>query len=414
MQQSTASIQDAPTREGLALLADGLSLLAGRPLSLLADPDLLAFNRELTAVTAQIQALRLGQLAEIDDRDAAGTVGASSTLAWVKGATLARHGHAVRDLRLAQALGERYGDTATSLAAGDVSVEHAEVIRACLDALPSHVDTTTRQDAERRLLGEARRYDPAALHRLGQHLHTVLDPDGPDDLARKEDNAHDARELWVQTYDDGRVRLRGSLDPEAGALFMATLEPLARRRTDDPEPDERTAAQRRADAFAEITRLASAHPDLPTARGARPTLVVNVSWDDLRDQVGAGMLDTGAAVTPVTVRRLACDAGIIPALLGTRPQPLGIGRKTRVVPTSIRRALVLRDRHCRFPGCRRPPAQCQSHHIIHWADGGPTELPNLTLLCDHHHRVVHSDGWTIGPRPGAPPTFQPPPWARGP
>jgi hypothetical protein len=414
MEQGPASIADVPTREALAFLGAGLGMLTHRSLSMLGDNDLLALHRRLVAFTAQVQAVRLQQLAEIDDRGVAETVGAVSTLAWVKGATGVRHTHAVRDVRLARALKDRYADTAAALGAGQISLDHAEEIRACIDALPAHVDPATRCLGERELLGQARHFDPRALHRLGQHLHSVLDPDGPEDVGCKENAAYDARELWVQPYDDGRVHLRGSLDPETGALFLATLEPMAVRRSDGDEPDRRTAAQRRADGFGDILRLATSHPGMPTAGGATPTLVITTSWADLRDGLAGGMLDTGIRVTPQTARRLACDAGIIPALLRSRDEPLAIGRKTRAVPPAIRRALVIRDKHCRFPGCRRSPAQCHAHHITHWSDGGPTELPNLTLLCDYHHRTVHRDGWTVCPQPGAPPLFHPPSWTRAP
>jgi 5-methylcytosine-specific restriction endonuclease McrA len=76
--------------------------------------------------------------------------------------------------------------------------------------------------------------------------------------------------------------------------------------------------------------------------------------------------------------------------------PLTVGRSTRTVPAAIRRALVVRDRGCRFPGCDRPPAWADAHHLVHWADGGETDLENLVLLCRPHHRIVHEQGWTLG------------------
>jgi 5-methylcytosine-specific restriction endonuclease McrA len=70
-------------------------------------------------------------------------------------------------------------------------------------------------------------------------------------------------------------------------------------------------------------------------------------------------------------------------------EPLDVGRRTPVVPPGMRRAVILRDRHCRFPGCDRPQTWCDVHHVVHWADGGPTSLPNLVLLCRRHHGMVH-------------------------
>jgi len=100
-----------------------------------------------------------------------------------------------------------------------------------------------------------------------------------------------------------------------------------------------------------------------------------------------------------TARRLACDAGMIPVVLGSRSEPLDIGRLTRIVPAGMRRAVDLRDRHCRFPGCDRTAKWCECHHVIFWRDGGPTTVDNLVLLCRWHHVRVHEYGWTLSFNP---------------
>ena len=103
-------------------------------------------------------------------------------------------------------------------------------------------------------------------------------------------------------------------------------------------------------------------------------------------------LDHVGPIHPQTARRLACDASLSRIITGPRSEPLDVGRKTPVVPAPMRRAVVVRDRHCRFPGCDRPHAWCDAHHAVHWADGGPTALSNLVLLCRRHHRLVHAPG----------------------
>jgi HNH endonuclease len=121
-----------------------------------------------------------------------------------------------------------------------------------------------------------------------------------------------------------------------------------------------------------------------------------------------------------TARRIACDAvrtvvtvappadGAAASIVGsTRQVPLSVGRATRTIPASIRTALNLRDHGCRFPGCDRPPAWTDGHHIIHWP-GGPTELENLVSLCRPHHRAVHEQGWRIHMSHGFP-VVEPPP-----
>ena len=110
-----------------------------------------------------------------------------------------------------------------------------------------------------------------------------------------------------------------------------------------------------------------------------------------------------------TARRLACDAAVIPAVLNGRSEPLDIGRRTRTVPTALRRALVLRDRGCAFPGCTVPASWCDAHHRQHWADGGATALPNLVLLCGVHHELIHNSDWQVQ-LPDGVPEFIPPPY----
>jgi hypothetical protein len=122
-----------------------------------------------------------------------------------------------------------------------------------------------------------------------------------------------------------------------------------------------------------------------------------------------GVLDNGALVSPAEARLLACDAQIIPAVLGTAGQVLDVGRARRLFTGPIRRALVLRDRGCSFPGCDRPPAWSEGHHIVPWADGGATALSNACLLCRHHHRVIHDTDWQVRLSPDGHPEFLPPP-----
>jgi hypothetical protein len=106
-------------------------------------------------------------------------------------------------------------------------------------------------------------------------------------------------------------------------------------------------------------------------------------------------LNTGQPISAAQARRLACDAGVIPAVLGSNGEPLDVGRSTRTIPSAIRRALVVRDRGCIHPDCDRPPEWTDAHHVKHWIDGGPTALDNLCLLCHKHHWIVHHTAWRI-------------------
>jgi hypothetical protein len=125
---------------------------------------------------------------------------------------------------------------------------------------------------------------------------------------------------------------------------------------------------------------------------------------------GIGYTTDGTELSATTLRRLACDAEIIPAVLGTHGEPLDVGRAKRLVTLALWVALVLRDRHCAFPGCDRPPLMCHAHHILHWIQGGKTKLDNLVLLCGHHHRTIHHTPWKVRINPhDHTPEFMPPP-----
>src|SRR5262249_57803931 len=129
--------------------------------------------------------------------------------------------------------------------------------------------------------------------------------------------------------------------------------------------------------------------------GERLPLVLTMPYAKLTAQIGTGVLDTGEHLPASTARRMACDAKIIPAVLGTESQPLDIGRANRTVSGPLRRAVALRDGGCTFPTCDIPPQWCVVHHLVSWADGGPTTLSNYALVCNAHHNTVHNSDWHI-------------------
>lgn len=134
---------------------------------------------------------------------------------------------------------------------------------------------------------------------------------------------------------------------------------------------------------------ASARFATRTGPPVKPTVVVTLSFDDVLNRVEqAGVLASGEKVTAGELRRLACDATIVPIVLGSASQPLDVGRDQRLVTPSIRKALEARDKACAFPGCRVPPSGCEAHHIVPWWMGGETALNNMVLLCPHHHGTV--------------------------
>jgi len=273
--------------------------------------------------------------------------------------------------------------------------------------LPSGVPAALNDEIEQLLVDTAREEGTKAVVQRGMEISHRFDPDG---LELQEQIAKTRRWLTLTQNHDGTVGLRGMLDKESGALALAVLSPLAAPApATDGISDTRFPGQRYADAFVQLCQLAT--PALPDVRGERPHVFVTTTLESLQNKIGCalGTLDGQYHLSPGAVRRVACDANIIPVVLGTNGQPLDIGRATRIIPVAMRRALVARDQGCAFPGCDRPPSWCDAHHCRHWANGGRTALCNLCLLCVHHHDVVHCDGWNIEMIDGFP-WFIPPPW----
>ena len=152
---------------------------------------------------------------------------------------------------------------------------------------------------------------------------------------------------------------------------------------------------RRADALAWMAERMFESGDAPALAPDRHEIVVHVEADVLADgRAGRCEIEHRTAIAAETARRLCCDAGIVPVVDGANGEPLSVGRRTRSIPPSVRRALASHDRGCRFPGY---PAthRLHGHHVKHWANGGETSLDNLILLCPTHHRLVHEGGFDV-------------------
>ena len=215
--------------------------------------------------------------------------------------------------------------------------------------------------------------------------------------ARKAVRQHDGRGLRVYEDADGMVVVRGRLTPEAGALLRRALEAgreaLCQQARTEPEAKRPTLAQQQADALGLVAESALHHALDPGTPGERYQVVVHVDAAVLADpeQPGQSALEDGGHVPAGTSRRLACDASRIVMRQDARGRVVEIGARTRTIPPALRRALQHRDRGCRFPGCGVRVAE--GHHLHHWAQGGPTTLSNLALLCRRHHRAVHEEGY---------------------
>ncbi len=256
-----------------------------------------------------------------------------------------------------------------------------------------------------------------ALHGTAHHMETLVRRMRYCERAEQlqQANKRDAARSVSWHYDDtGQLQLRASLPPEVGALLVEALR-AAENSSASPEDvsaetsaldlehsddTTRLAENRRADALGLLAESYLAGKSDTSRDGNAYQVVVHVSAETLRDDASVKgredccELEHGPGLTPETARRLACDASLVGLFKNSLGEALDVGRKTRSIPTAMRRALVARDRGCRFPGCTHT-RYVDGHHIQHWAQGGETKLSNLVLLCRRHHRLIHEGGFSL-------------------
>jgi hypothetical protein len=379
-----------------------------------ADDVVVRAVEKVEAIRCALSAVQASAVAEADARDLGRQrLHYGSTGDWLTHLGGLRKGQGRWMVDRAHALNGPLTATREAMAAGRVSPEQAEVIVRSVEGLPSGKAVRTR--GEQALLGHAGSLDATELARTGRHLVHVVDPDAEDrkleaQLAREERASHHDRFLALSFDGAGGVRVKGRGTAEDGALLKAALLPLT---TPTPAVDDehgdvvhdpRDHGARMWDALVGVAQHALDTDLPPESHGAPARLIVTMGLDALRKGLaetamaglaGVGVTGDGTELSVSTIRRLACDAEIIPAVLGGKGEVLDVGRARRLVTVAIWIALVLRDRHCVFPGCERPPLMCHAHHILHWILGGKTRLDNLVLLCGHHHRVIHDSPWKV-------------------
>ncbi len=392
-----------------------LDEVAGLSLWSIADADLPPLTAAAGRVLNRVQELLVRLLGEMDSRELASRLGASTTAGWVRHELTLTFREAKQLAAIAKATRGELVATGQALAEGGVTLAHAGAIVGAVQALPADLDPDIARRAERDLITWAAHLDAEQLARAGAHILQVVAPEIGDALeakrlAAQEERAARRREFTITPDGHGMEWLRGRVDTKAAAVLRAALDPLtAPRSTGADGPDLRTTAQRRGEALVELARRALAGGELPDVGGERPHVAVTIPLATLLEGLGAAQLDAGRRLSPAAARRMACDCRLIPAVLGAPSEVLDVGRSQRFFTGARRRALVLRDRGCAFPGCDRPPAWCDGHHVVSFADGGDTSLANGVLLCGHHHTVVHRDHRSIRLAADGVPEFTAPP-----
>lgn len=320
----------------------------------------------------------------------------------------------------------RFPVLATAGLAGDLSPQQARAVSEVLTDLPDDLDPALITRAQHDMVHHAGRLDSHGLAVVAEHLLEILAPETADELEarrleRERRLAARNRHLTITPDGHGSALIRGKLPILAARTLIVQLEALAdrdrRRALDalDPLAEAITPPMRRADALVALAEAAALHRDAPSHGGDRPRIVVMISEERLRDlATGASLIGPGERISAGDLRRLCCDADLVPAVLGTAGEVLDVGREHRLVTPPIRTALTVRDRGCVFPGCDRPPAACHAHHVVPWQAGGRTALDNLVLLCPHHHGIVEPGAdppgrrWEIRLGPDGVPEILPP------
>ena len=377
-------------------------------LAMLDDPTVPAeVSRQVVARIARLESVmaarKLNHIRNIDAAELARRSGATSTSSLISNdfggdqASCSRQVRAAKNLRVATL-------TEKALQAGEITFEKAEVIARTMAGLPEALDELTRARVEKRLLSDATRLTLPDLRRRVLRVADIYAPrdeaDADEDtrLRRQEARAWQATELWFGQARDGLVTFGGKMPAAQADLLKNQVGAIAApRRNEETDPDL-TYSQRMGRAFCHwIEHIPT--DGLPTTGGTPATLTINLNYDTLTSQVAAATLATGTRISAAEVRRLACTHHILPRVLDGASIPLDQGRAKRLFTPAQRLAMADRDGGCTYPGCDRPPAWTEAHHIDWWAkDGGATDLEHGTLLCAKHHHWVHTENIHIRQR----------------
>ncbi len=382
----------------------------------------LKWVRAARQASGRLQALTALLVGEADRAQAAERVAGTPLGSWLGlGETLSRKEAAAA---VGQAKTMRaHPEVAEAAVAGRVGAGQVRSIGRVLDSLSGQLDEGQQVAAEHVLVELAAHLDADQLAKAAPQVLAQVAPATSTEvcetkLQREAEAAHRARSLRF-FREAGSLRFEGSLPRVEGERFVTLLNAHAEhlRRTAiearDPLAEHTSPEQRRADAL--IALLTSVEKSKPVAGLGGARVVVTLDHQRLRDDAAhAGLIGEDQPISAGELRRLCCDAEIVPVVFGVASEVLDVGRAKRLVSEGIRTALTVRDGGCAFPGCDVRPELCEAHHIVPWWAHGPTALGNLVLLCHHHHGLVEParyglrDQWQVEIATDGLPQFIPP------
>jgi Domain of unknown function (DUF222)/HNH endonuclease len=349
----------------------------------------------------------------VGEADAAGVAdraGASSTRALLT----SQHGMSPRDaartVAHASVMTPATEPARLAWARGEICGDKAEVIAHAVNDLPDDIEPRRVEAAQGDLVARAQTMSLRELKREASRLvDLVVDPPDAErirmeTLAAQEMAAYEQATFRGRKGLDGVARFSGTMPNLAFDMLMANLDASASPRRDHLRPDAEAPdgdehipyPNRLGRALCDLVERIDAKGGASVGDGVNATLVVTIDEQSLRDRVRTATLSSGDEIPVEELRRLACNADIVPMVLGSDSQPVDLGRASRLFSKGQKTALAARDGGCVFPGCERPPGWTEAHHVTPWSMGGKTDVRNGALLCGYHHRLVHSDdGWEV-------------------
>ncbi|HEY3511357.1 DUF222 domain-containing protein [Kribbella sp. NPDC051137] len=370
-----------------------MDTLGGRSVVALGNHEVLPALDEVDAEINRLEGIRVQLTARAETDGLAQEVGARDIVELLTLRHRRDRAEVWRDVHLARALPKYKAVDAALTDNPLMRTGHAAAIVTELERVRPRVPVENLDVAEEQLVGLAGTHTPKELRAAAKELCNRIDFDGPEP---EEQKAYARESLTLSTAENG-VKFSGFLANENAELLCAIVHTGARpHKTVDGDHDPRPRDKRQADALTTALTVAANAWDTDTAgHGAKANITVTIDLDDLRSATAnaTGQIVYGDDLSAATIRRMACDANVIPLVLGSNSEPLDVGRRERLVTRHIRHALIARDRGCVV--CTAPPVMCDAHHLTSWLDGGATSVENLLLLCRRHHVDLHNGRWHI-------------------
>jgi hypothetical protein len=377
-----------PVAAGVARIEAELADLTHQAMWTMSPAETRDLLPRITRLRARLDSLELRTAVHADRTEVGADTGATSSAVWWAHETHQTQRDAASSMKLAKAL-ERHEPVADALANGAILTDQARVIVEAVDALPDDLQPEVKPQARAYLLAQAAHHDAKALRILGRRVFEVVAPDLAEAHEAKTLEAEEKRaeqKARLTMHDDGHGTTYGrfQIPTHVADKLRKALHALA-----NPQAGgEGSSPHGMGLAFlAYINRYPTDR--LPQAGGLDATVVVTMTLDTLMGGLQAAQLDTGTRISPSLARKLACQAGVIPVVLGGRSQVVDIGRRARFHTKAQRIALAVQHGGCYVEGCDRPSAWCQAHHLDPWSEGGGTSVERGALLCERHHTLAH-------------------------